>query len=253
MDDQIQGQPLPESEVTTEAEPQQTAPQTEGTETQPEVETPVEKTFTQAELDEILAKKTAKLIRQRERERAQRELYEQQLTKVALPQTLTAGEPQLEQFADPREYAKAVVAFEKQQEQLRQQALEAQKKESSFQEKRDDFIDELKETPGFEMEKFNRLPISESMAEAILESDSGTKLVVHLTENPQEAQRIASLSPARQAAEIGKLEAKLATAAAPKSNAPKPLQPVKPAAPSGEPDPADTDRWIAWRRKQRNS
>jgi len=52
----------------------------------------------------------------------------------------------------------------------------------------------------------NSLPISDAMAEAITESDLGPDILYKLGQNPAEARRISSLSPVKQAIEIGRLE-----------------------------------------------
>lgn len=61
---------------------------------------------------------------------------------------------------------------------------------------------------------------------AILESDLGQRVLYHLAKNPEEAERIARLSPTRQIIEIGKLEDKVIP---PKkqSSAPAPVSKVK--------------------------
>lgn len=61
---------------------------------------------------------------------------------------------------------------------------------------------------------------------AILESDLGPELLYHLAKNPDEAERIAKLSPTRQVIEIGKLEDKVVPAKK-QSSAPPPVSPVK--------------------------
>lgn len=227
MEEQDNGQITPEVVETTEAAQSQAAPQVEGTEPETGDKPPVEKTFTQAELDAILEKKTAKLIRQREQERGKREAYEQQMARFQ-PPVQANSKPSISQFnGDAEAYADAVADWKIDQAQQQQRAQESQKSQSKFQTKRDEFIADLEETDGFDMKAFNRLPISPVVAEAILDSDIGTKLAIHLTTNPDDASRIANLSPARQAAEIGKLEAKLSTAASKRpSNAPSPISPV---------------------------
>lgn len=242
--------------VVTEAEPQ-TAPQVEGTEPQLDVETQAEKTFTQTELDAIIEKKTAKLIRQREQERAKREVFEQQANR-AQPQQAATGKPQLSQFAGPDEYADAVADWKFGQAEQQQRAQQDQQSQSQFATKRDDLMAELEDAEGFDAKKFNKLPISMSMAEAIVDSDQAAKLSLHLVNHPEEASRIAALSPARQAAEIGKLEAKLSTVAAKKpSNAPAPITPVGAKGSSISTNlydaklGNDTEAWISARRAQR--
>ncbi len=232
------------------------APQTDGTEPQSDVETPVEKTFTQAELDAIIEKKTAKLIRQREQERAKREVYEQQVQRVQQP--APSGKPQLAQFSDPEQYAEAVSDWKMGQIAQQQRAQEVQQSQSTFAAKRDDLMAELEDADGFDLAKFNKLPISMSMAEAIIDSDMSSKLALHLVSHPDDASRIAGLSPSRQAAEIGKLEAKLSSVTAKKpSNAPEPITPVGAKGSAVATSLYDArllnnpDAWIAARRAQR--
>jgi hypothetical protein len=81
------------------------------------------------------------------------------------------------------------------------------------------------------------LDITAVMAEAIKVSEIGPDVAYYLGSNPTEATRISQLTPAAQAAAIGKIEAKLETELAegrkPKpSNAPAPTNPVKPTAPT---------------------
>lgn len=76
------------------------------------------------------------------------------------------------------------------------------------------------------------LPITDAMTEVITASERGPELAYHLGTNPAEAARIARLSPAQQAAALGRIEAGL-SAPAPKlkpkpkpTNAPEPPNPV---------------------------
>lgn len=59
------------------------------------------------------------------------------------------------------------------------------------------------------------LTITPNMANVIFESDLGPQVAYHLGQNPAEARRIAALPDYRQAAELGKLEAKLSQPAVP--------------------------------------
>lgn len=54
------------------------------------------------------------------------------------------------------------------------------------------------------------VPVTEDMAEIMAELDGGAHVAYYLGKNPAEARRIASLSPKRQAAAIGQIEARLA-------------------------------------------
>jgi hypothetical protein len=53
------------------------------------------------------------------------------------------------------------------------------------------------------------LPVSETMADVISEHDNGPAILYYLGKNPEEARRIASLPPARQGLELGRIEAKV--------------------------------------------
>lgn len=76
-----------------------------------------------------------------------------------------------------------------------------------------------------------RWACSQDMATAIKESDVGPDLAYHLASNPDEAQRIASLTPHSQIRELGKLEAKLSAPTTPQpklvSSAPDPIPSVR--------------------------
>lgn len=67
---------------------------------------------------------------------------------------------------------------------------------------------------------------SPSARTAIVESEVGPQLLYHLARHPEIADRISELSPVRQVAELGKLEANLAKAPKKPSNAPAPITPV---------------------------
>jgi hypothetical protein len=75
------------------------------------------------------------------------------------------------------------------------------------------------------------LPITPVMAEAIADSDIGPDVAYYLGKNPAEAARIAALSPAKQAREIGRLEARvdadLKAASRQQSSAPPPPSTLK--------------------------
>ena len=82
---------------------------------------------------------------------------------------------------------------------------------------------------------------------AILDADEPHKVILYLGDKPELAAELAALSPQKQIRRIAMIEREMAESATPKpSNVPKPAQPVKAAGDSGEPDPKDTARWIAW-------
>lgn len=95
--------------------------------------------------------------------------------------------------------------------------------------------------------------LSNIALEAIIESDLGGELAYFLGKNEKEAERISKLNPARQASEIGKLEAKLASQPTKKaSSAPAPINPVsgKGGGDAGLSDELSTSEWIKRRSKE---
>ena len=245
-----------------------------GTETPP-VEQQPPRTFSQDELNEAIEKRLAKERRKREElqrrlavteELALRGRREDQPAKQDA-QPADNGEPKREQFETYEAYIEARAdwrADRKVEERLNKQrdddardrtAAEQQKLEKQFRERAqvaakgiEDFEDVM---------EASEAPMTRAMAEAILTSDVGPNLAYHLAKNPEEAERIAALPAARQAAEIGKLEAKLA-AEPPKetkkpSKAPDPIKPVgaRSTVADDMPDPKTKPaEWLKWRNAQ---
>lgn len=75
------------------------------------------------------------------------------------------------------------------------------------------------------------LILSPAMQQFVVESDSGLDVAYHLGKNPDEYARIFMLTPARQIAELGKIEASLAIAPAAPPEKPKQAPPVSKAPP----------------------
>lgn len=204
------------------------------------------KTFTQEEVDALIAKRLAR--EQRKMEQRQR------VQPVADAVVAPAGSLRLEQFDSPEAYAEAL-ADQKAAERLQQRDMQRQQqevisahmdREEAAREKYDDY----------EQVAYNpRVPITESMAETIRASDIGPDLAYHLGQNPKEAERIARLPPLLQAKELGRLEAKLADAPPVKktTSAPAPISPVTPRGSSPAVDTTDprsiktmsTAEWVA--------
>jgi hypothetical protein len=90
------------------------------------------------------------------------------------------------------------------------------------------------------------------MGQAIVESDFGTDSAYYLAQHPDEAKAIAQLSPIRQIAAIGKLEAKVTQPAARKTTeAPPPITPAGSKAKADKDPNQMTDaEFAAWRKRQ---
>jgi hypothetical protein len=253
--------------MTDEVIEQVETPEIVSTETEPKTpESPEvkDKTFTQAELDEILQRRLSKA--ERAWERKHRQMLETTLEKVTQKapekaQEQRKGEPDPNQFTDYGEYLKAqarheaeLVADEKirklrEEDSQRSQAEKRKVAESNFQKqvkavsaKYDDF-----EEVAFSQD----VPVSEAMAEVIAESDVGAELAYYLGKNLEIASRIAQLSPLAAAREIGKLEAKLSQQPSKETKAPPPIEPVgQRGKVSEDPDKMSVEDWLKWRQKQ---
>lgn len=137
------------------------------------------------------------------------------------------GPPQLEQFETYEDYEEARIAHvveqrlaqARQQEQRNTVLRSYEERAAAVRASKPDY-DNVVGDP--------TLPITPVMAEVIRESDLGPEVAYHLGTNRQEAERIASLPPHRQAAELGRIEAVLTTKApAPASSKPIPPAPVQ--------------------------
>jgi hypothetical protein len=241
-------------------------------EAKPEEKQPPEKTFSQKELDDILEKRLAK--ERRKREELQRRLAVTEELALrgrpeepkAPPKPAESNEPKREQFQDYESFLEARAEWRaekkvderldrdrKEREQTRT-AEDKQKLEKSFREHAQKVAAEIEDFEDV-MSSASDTMITETMADAVMHAgEIGPRLLYHLAKNPAESQRIATLPTARQAAEIGKIEAKLSAAPEPKkpSKAPEPINPIGGKAPAtdDEPDSKNTKAWIAWRERQ---
>lgn len=120
----------------------------------------------------------------------------------------TDGPPREDQFESWDEYESARIEYAVEQ---RLAAKEVERQRSSVLQSYEERVAKLRETAADYDEVVNdpTLKITPLMAEVIRESDLGPEVAYHLGTNRSEAERIASLPPHRQAAELGRLEAKL--------------------------------------------
>lgn len=222
------------------------------------------KTFTQEELNAIVAKERAREARKAARE-AQRQLTETLKTIQQPKQEDRPGKPTPEQYKTTEEYVEAVAAwkadeiiqetFSKREKEFAEaKAREAQEKvvatyqerEDSAREKYDDFDQVAYQTP---------YACTPAMAQTIQFSESGPDLAYYLGKNPTEAARIAELPPILAIKELGKIEAKIASAATPETRVSKAPAPIKPVSGSrgtvATTVPQDTDPIDVWMKKER--
>jgi len=143
--------------------------------------------------------------------------------------------PKQEDFKTVGEYAAAYVKYEL-GKQAKESAAQAAKsaQETAIARIQRQFVERQnavqKEIPDYtEALEASEIVLPNHAMAYVMESEVGPKLAYHLAKNPQEASRIAQLSPIRAIAELGKLEAKLEKPATQES---KVAQPVVSKAPS---------------------
>lgn len=118
--------------------------------------------------------------------------------------------PQRAQFETEDEWLDARDAW-RDRERERQWNQQQQEREAfAKRQKTESALIEAAKLPGFDLQAFVRLPVSEHMADAILDSDVSPQLVHYLTANPEETQRIFGLPAARQIKELARIEDRLA-------------------------------------------
>jgi hypothetical protein len=205
----------------------------------------VEKTFTQAEVDALIQRRLVKEARRQARTAEQ-----------TARERVAANEPKRESFQDEEAFSEAKVLHlaevkARQIVENRSRAEQAEKADEAYHERaeqaRERYVDfvAVVENP--------LLPISESMAEFIKDSDIGPDVAYYLGKNPAKAQQIAQLSPVRAARELSRIEAEIASK--PKANPSKAPEPITPVGTRGKaassPLPSDDDDTETWMRKER--
>jgi hypothetical protein len=239
-----QDAPVVDNEVVQDLTPQESGnPETQTDGAEGEKESPVPKTFTQAELDAIVAREKAKAERRAYRDalKTQSNQPKQEPTREAFVSDAAYDRAQVEYLADQR-------ATEKLAE--REKEREVERRHDAFLEKADKAAERY---PDFQVVVSNpNLPINDAMAEFISESDAGADLAYYLGKNPMKAAAIAQMSPVKAARELGKLESELASRPkATPSKAPEPIKPVGARASTASAQPSDDDDIETWVKKER--
>ena len=234
-------------------------------ETPPEIpETPEEpvkpKTYTQEDLDRIAAK-----IKKNARYQARKEVeafYKGRDSRPEVKEVKSEDKPpERAQFENYEDFLEAKADYvgrkavreeraKSEQEHLTNKSVEA--KQTVF----NNFQNKVKEKyPDMEerIEAISEISMSDSVLQAIAESDVGPDILNHFANNPKDCERIAALSPSSAIRELGKLEARLESKPEPKktpSKAPTPINPGGGGSPSDD-TPKDTDSIEDWIRKER--
>lgn len=235
-----------ETEAVEVETPEKTEPVAEGEGSEP-TEADAAKPQEERKQNPKLEKRFSEITRQREeaRKEAQREREARmqledrlrQLEQKSAPQVQEAqdGKPRPEQFEDAFKYAEALAEYTANLKiQQMKQETEREKFVKTWSEKVNAVKDEL---PDFDdMVASSDVVVPNHVRDAIMESEQGAKLLYHLAENPEIAEKIAKLPPISALREIGKLEARLeakpqasqeTVTPVEKSKAPEPIKPIR--------------------------
>jgi hypothetical protein len=183
-------------------------------------------TLTKQELADKLSRVEAKAEAKAARREAR--AYREALERIQQPQQTTQedGKPTRAQFnGDDEAYVEAVADWkinQRDREVAKQRQAESQRQVVSQTEK---MYAEAAKLPTFDREAFDELPLTPMIARTIMESDVAPHLMAWMAANPTDVDRISRLSDSRQAAEIGRLEAKLSVVKASKE-LPAPIKTV---------------------------
>ena len=244
----------PKEEVT-ETEP------TDEAEVQSESETTEKETKATEEKKQNpkLEKRFSELTKQREearkeaaREREAKEALESRIRELegkAEPKPVEENvKPSPNQFNDAFEYAEALAEWSAEQAILNRDKQEAERKAQEEQQKLVQSWNDRLATVKADLPDYDEMiasaadiSVSDAIRDAMLESEQGPRILYHLAENPELAEKLNSLSTVSALREIGKLEAKFEANVAPKeakteaetkpsiarSKAPAPISPIK--------------------------
>jgi hypothetical protein len=223
-----------ETEAVVEETPTEPVEQTEQSEPVAEDE---EKVTEERKPNPKLEKRFSELTKQREQLETRLKALESQ----AAPKEQSRDEkPRPDQFVDAFEYAEALADWSAENAVMRARQEDVERK---MQEERNKVIESWNtrvettksELPDFDdMVSSSDVVVSDQVRDAILESDVGPRILYHLAENPEIAQKISKASLITALREIGKLEAKFektepkeVKTVAVKSKAPAPISPLK--------------------------
>lgn len=236
----------------TEAVEQVTA--TDGDTQQEQEEAKPAKTFSQEEVDALIAKRLAKEARKQGRIEAEAASLREQLQKLAPP------EPKRGDFASDEEHEQARIQHAIKEEARKlaaeqvKQLAEQQKQQSAvstFWSKADEVVERF---PDFEQAVTDpTFAFSGDVYEFAMDSEIGPELAYHLSKNRQKLAAIHAMPSIKAARALLDLEAELkAKPKARPSNAPEPINPVgNRGRATSSALPSDSDDIETWMRKER--
>lgn len=217
----------------------------------------VAKTFTQAELDDVVKRAKAATEAKTER-RILRTLEKLQPQQPAARQEQASpdqGKPLRAHYATEDQWLDARDAWRDEQRENQAKAASQREQQKTTYEKTERIYAEAQKLPGFDREAFDDLAkeghLTAKMVEALMESDHAAKLMHHMAANPAEMERIAKLPGSRQVIELGKLEDKVSAPAPKTSKTPDPINPMGKGTTSvsGDPNKMSHSEYREWRKQ----
>jgi hypothetical protein len=204
-------------------------------------------------------RKINRLYRERAEAQAERDLYKRQFEEMRqkLSPAEDPGAPQLEQFSDIKDYAKAYAKYESErvlkEHEAKRQTETQQQQQTRLVEGWEAKIEKVDaKYPDFD-EKVGNLQPTSPWAIAVMEAENADDVAYYLATHLDEARSIVAMHPIAQARAVGKIEAKL-LAEPPKaktpSKAPAPITPLSGAAQVASDVPSDEDSLADWMRKR---
>ena len=226
-------------------------------------EPPIEETETKATEEKKqnpkLEKRFSELTKQREearkeaaKERDAREALEKRISELegrAEPKPVEENvKPSPSQFNDAFEYAEALAEWSAENALLNRDKAEAERKVQDERQQvikswNDRLVTVKADLPDYDemIASASDITVNDAIRDAMLESEQGPRILYHLAENPELAEKLNTLSTVSALREIGKLEAKFEASETPKdakteaetkpsiarSKAPAPISPIK--------------------------
>ena len=246
------------------------------TTTEPVVETTTEETPTEPKVEKVedpipkgVQKRIDRAVRQKYEAEARTKMLEERVASMEQQrfqpqrQEIDISEPTIDKFDNFDQYvaAKAEYIAKKQiestltaREQQQRAAYEAAERSKTADSWNKRIAAATAEMPDFEeVLASSDVPMTPPMQQAIMESDIGPKLAYYLANNPDEAEKIAGMSPIGAIRTLGRIEERLATAkpAVKTTDAPPPIKAIG-ASSSVTKDPSKMSdaEFAAWRKNQ---
>jgi hypothetical protein len=202
----------------------------------------LERRFSEITKQREAAREEARLEReQRERlETRVKELEGRVTPQAQAPQDDVGEEPTPDQFSDMYEYAKALAEYTADKKMAERDLQDQNRKAAAEQEVKfkawADRVNAAKsQLPDFDdLVQSSDVRVSDNVRDAIIESEHGPKILYHLAENSELAQKLAGMSDVSAIREIGRIEARYERDTKPepkavvgKSKAPAPISPLR--------------------------